>query len=234
MYINCYIFKYLTMKEKDNGITILAKENCDNRISPKETEDRSDISDKNSLKNEEILCSKNEDKNNKIEEQNDNRLKIDEIENNKNEVKLKNCVDKIDLDKNLIVLNKKNLIKINNNKVDININSGMKEYNIINEGVEAVFNNNYFLGSHTRIFYVVLVNINDNNNDINKKNERKLYIFDYLFKFNYENRFLFFANNWEMKLLYSFKFLLKSFIIDLFLFNSFFISWISSFISKFE
>ena len=73
------------MKEKDNGITILAKENCDNRISPKETEDRSDISDKNSLKNEEILCAKNEDKNNKIEEQNDNRLKINEIENNKNE-----------------------------------------------------------------------------------------------------------------------------------------------------
>ena len=72
------------MKEKDNGITILAKENCDNRISPKETEDRSDISDKNSLKNEEILCAKNEDKNNKIEEQNDNRLKINEIENNKN------------------------------------------------------------------------------------------------------------------------------------------------------
>ena len=65
----------------------------------------------------------------------------------------------------------------------------MKEFNIINEGVEAVFNNNYFLGSHTRIFYAILVNINDNNNDINKKNERKLYIFDYLFKFNYKNRF---------------------------------------------
>ena len=141
MYINCYIFKYLTMKEKDNGITILAKENCDNRISPKETDDRSDISDKNSLKNEEISCTKNEDKNNKIEEQNDNRLKINEIENNKNEVKLKNCVDKIDLDKNLIVLNKKNLKEMNTINKEINKKNQLihKKGEIIN-----IYGNNKF------------------------------------------------------------------------------------------
>ena len=74
----------------------------------------------------------------------------------------------------------KNNLNINNNKMNININSNLKEYEIINEGVETVFANNYFLGSHTRIFYVVLVNFN---------NVIKLYIFDYLFKFNYKNRF---------------------------------------------
>ena len=78
------------------------------------------------------------------------------------------------------------------NKDNININLNMNEYDIINEGVETVFAKNYFLGSHTRIFYVVLMNINNNsnnNNAINKKIERKLYIFDYLFKFNYKNKF---------------------------------------------
>ena len=66
------------------------------------------------------------------------------------------------------------------NKINININSDDKNNNIINEGVEVVFENNYFLGSHTRIFYVVLISLNK---------EIKLFIFDYLFKFNYKNRF---------------------------------------------
>ena len=113
----------------------------------------------------------------------DNSNKIESVTGTIYSIIKDNEIEKIDFKK------EKNSIKINNNKVDININSGMKEFNIINEGVEAVFNNNYFLGSHTRIFYAILVNINDNNNDINKKNERKLYIFDYLFKFNYKNRF---------------------------------------------
>ena len=77
---------------------------------------------------------------------------------------------------------------INNNKLNININYNIKENEIINEGVEAVFENNFFLGSHTRIFYAILVNINNKDN-LNKKSERKLYIFDYLFKFDYKNRF---------------------------------------------
>ena len=64
------------------------------------------------------------------------------------------------------------------NKIDINNN--LNNYEIINEGVETIFGDNYFLGSYTRIFYVILINLN---------NEIKLYIFDYLFKFNYKNRF---------------------------------------------
>ena len=59
---------------------------------------------------------------------------------------------------------------------------------IISEGVIAIFANNFFLGSHTRIFYVVLVT-NDNNDRMAKINERELYIMDYLFKFNYKDRF---------------------------------------------
>ena len=77
-----------------------------------------------------------------------------------------NEIEKLDLKK------EKNSLNINNK---MNINSNIKDYEIINEGVETVFANNYFLGSHTRIFYIVLVNLN---------NEIKLYIFDYLFKFN--------------------------------------------------
>ena len=64
------------------------------------------------------------------------------------------------------------------NKIDINNN--LNNYEIINEGVETIFGDNYFLGSYTRLFYVVLIYLN---------NEIKLYIFDYLFKFNYKNRF---------------------------------------------
>ena len=67
---------------------------------------------------------------------------------------------------------------------------------IVNDGVIAIFANNFFLGSHTRIFYVVLVakdntnnNNNNNNNSPSKNNERELYIMDYLFKFNYKDRF---------------------------------------------
>ena len=85
-------------------------------------------------------------------------------------------IEKLKLNKEINDLDK-------NNKDNININFNMNEYDIINEGVETIFAKNYFLGSHTRIFYVVLMNIkNNNNNAINKKIERKLYIFDYLFK----------------------------------------------------
>ena len=92
-------------------------------------------------------------------------------------------IEKLKLNKEINDLDK-------NNKDNININFNMNEYDIINEGVETIFVKNYFLGSHTRIFYVVLMNIkNNNNNAINKKIERKLYIFDYLFKFNYKNKF---------------------------------------------
>ena len=59
--------------------------------------------------------------------------------------------------------------------------------NIIGEGVTAIFANNYFLGSHTRIFYIVVAS--SDNNFQNKKCERQIYIMDYLFKFNYKDRF---------------------------------------------
>ena len=86
--------------------------------------------------------------------------------------------------------NEKYNFDINKNSIEINNDFNTNEFNIINEGVETVFAKNYFLGSHTRIFYVVLMNINSNTgNNHNNKIERKLYIFDYLFKFNYKNKF---------------------------------------------
>ena len=78
--------------------------------------------------------------------------------------------------------------KISLNKNDVNINN-------LNEGVCVTFVNNFFLGSHTRIFYVLLVNGNNNN--------KVLYIFDYLFKFNYENRFRCVPNTPKNDFIYS-------------------------------
>ena len=75
---------------------------------------------------------------------------------------------------------------INNPKNKI-INIYSKNNNIISEGVIAIFANNFFLGSHTRIFYVVLTS--DDNEKYKKKTERQIYIMDYLFKFNYKDRF---------------------------------------------
>ena len=82
-------------------------------------------------------------------------------------------------------LEKCGIINNSKNKI-INIYSNSKT--IINEGVIAIFANNFFLGSHTRIFYVVLV-LNDDYDIIRKKSERQLYIMDYLFKFDYKDRF---------------------------------------------
>ena len=76
---------------------------------------------------------------------------------------------------------------LNNQKNKI-INIYSSNNIIISEGVIAIFANNFFLGSHTRIFYVVLV-LKDNNDIIKKKSERHIYIMDYLFKFNYKDRF---------------------------------------------
>ena len=80
-------------------------------------------------------------------------------------------------------LEKCGIINNSRNKI-INIYSNLNT--IISEGVIAIFANNFFLGSHTRIFYVVLVS---NDIDDKKKTERQLYIMDYLFKFNYKDRF---------------------------------------------
>ena len=75
---------------------------------------------------------------------------------------------------------------INNSRNKIN-NIISNSNNVIAEGVITIFVNNFFLGSHTRIFFVILVS-NDNDKN-NKKTERQIYIMDYLFKFNYKDRF---------------------------------------------
>ena len=145
MFINCYIFKYLTMKEDDNGIFMSKKENLNSDTSPKETEDKSDISDKNSQKSEGTIENKIEEPKIKNEEQDKNKMRQKseikginnkekvknikiiklignnkEIKNDKNQINLKNCINKIDLDKNLIVLNKSNLKEINVTKKELN------------------------------------------------------------------------------------------------------------------
>ena len=75
MFINCYIFKYLTMKEDDNGIFMSKKENLNSDTSPKETEDKSDISDKNSQKSEGTIENKIEEPKIKNEEQDKNKMR---------------------------------------------------------------------------------------------------------------------------------------------------------------
>ena len=82
-------------------------------------------------------------------------------------------------------LEKAGILSNSRNKI-INIYSNTNT--IISEGVISIFANNFFLGSHTRIFYVVLVT-KDNIDIIKKKSERQIYIMDYLFKFNYKDRF---------------------------------------------
>ena len=61
---------------------------------------------------------------------------------------------------------------------------------IICEGVSTIFGNNHFLGSFTRIFYVILIKDEENwgtGSEIEKN--LNLYIIDYLFKFDYKDRF---------------------------------------------
>ena len=77
-------------------------------------------------------------------------------------------------------------IMTNSRNTIINVYSN--SFTLIGEGVISIFANNFFLGSHTRIFYVILVT-KDNNDIIKKKTERQIYIMDYLFKFNYKDRF---------------------------------------------
>ena len=153
MYINCYIFKYLTMKVKDNGIFGGAKENLNMDISPKETDDKTYIADKNLEKSDEIINKKSEDEKiiNQINDNDkmiENKMnKINDKENNKEikedkyQINLKNCINKIDLDKNLIVLNKNNLKEINLlNKENIKKNkTSQKKGEIIN-----IYANNKF------------------------------------------------------------------------------------------
>ena len=162
MFINCYIFKYLTMKVEDNGIFIHKKENSNIDTSPKETEDKSDLSDKNSQKSDGTNENKTEEGNKKSEEQIENKIKQKnengkekvknikiiklignnkDIKNDKNQNNLKNCINNIDLDKNLIVLNKSNLKEINVAKKELN----KKNKTIQKKGeVINIFGNNKF------------------------------------------------------------------------------------------
>ena len=154
------------MKVEDNGILMSKKENLNSDTSPKETEDKSDISDKNSQKSEGTLENqivspkiKNEEQGqNKMRQKNEmnginNKEKVKnikiiklignnkEIKNDKNQINLKNCINKIDLDKNLIVLNKTNLKEINVTKKDLHKKNKTtsKKGEIIN-----IFGNNKF------------------------------------------------------------------------------------------
>ena len=162
MFINCYIFKYLTMKVEDNGIFIHKKENSNIDTSPKETEDKSDLSDKNSQKSDGTNENKTVEGNKKSEEQIENKIKQKnengkekvknikiiklignnkDIKNDKNQNNLKNCINNIDLDKNLIVLNKSNLKEINVAKKELN----KKNKTIQKKGeVINIFGNNKF------------------------------------------------------------------------------------------
>ena len=167
------------MKVEDNGIFIPKKENLNTDVSPKETEDKSDISDKNSQKSDGTNENKIEDRNIKSEEQTQNKMRQingiknkdkvknikiiklignkKDIKNDKNQINLKNGVNKVDLDKNLIVLNKSNLKEINLTKKETNKKNktSLKKGEIIN-----IFGNNKFYYTNKDI-----------NNTINKSYE---------------------------------------------------------------
>ena len=65
------------------------------------------------------------------------------------------------------------------NKIGIKMND--KNYSI-QQNVNVVFSNNFFLGSHSRIFYVITECKNDSK-------EINIYLFDYLFLFDFNDKF---------------------------------------------
>ena len=121
------------MKEKDNGISGLQLKISENNAPPieieskfpsndkiieksegianKKSEDQNQIikdqNQKNIQQNEDIdlLVEKNQLKDNKIKKLSDNK-KNKEIKTDKNQLKVKNGINKIDMENNLIVLNK--------------------------------------------------------------------------------------------------------------------------------
>ena len=75
-----------------------------------------------------------------------------------------------------------NIVKENELKL-INLEKEKKKNNFfINDGITVLFSNNFFYGSYTRIFYVIIVT------EIGSK-KTKIYIFDYLYLFNYNDKF---------------------------------------------
>jgi hypothetical protein len=125
------------MKEKDNGILDSSKEKSDMNISPKETEDKSSIVDKNNEKSDEISNKNEEIQKIKIKDQNQNI----NLKEEKNQIKIKNGINKIDFEKNVIVLNKKNLKELNiiNKEINKKNQTTQKKGEIIN-----IFGNNKF------------------------------------------------------------------------------------------
>ena len=153
------------MKGKDNGIFDHQIEHSKNGVSPKETDEKFNVTDKIISKGDIISNKKEEDQNIKTEEEiekgikqeddidmlndknkvkNNKEMKLSVIENNK-EIKvgkkLKNGINKIDLEKNVIILNKKNLKEINAINKEIN----KKNQTLLKKGeVVNIFGNNKF------------------------------------------------------------------------------------------
>ena len=75
-----------------------------------------------------------------------------------------------------------NIVKENELKL-INLEKEKKKNNcFIHDAITVLFSNNFFYGSHSRIFYVIIIT------EIGSK-KTKIYIFDYLYLFNYNNKF---------------------------------------------
>ena len=135
------------MKEKDNGISGLQLKISENNAPPIEIESKFPSNDKITEKSEGIANKKSEDQNQIIKDQNqkniqqnedidllveknqlkDNKIKKlsdneknKEIKTDKNQLKVKNGINKIDMENNLIVLNKKNLKELNGINKEIN------------------------------------------------------------------------------------------------------------------
>ena len=184
------------MKEKDNGISDIQTENSNINVSAKELESKFDLIEKISEKTIEMSNKKDEEQRKKTEDQIKNSIEqredialingknkikngklliINENSNNKeikserNQLKSKNCINKIDLDKNIIVLNKKNLKELNASNKEINKKSqtAQKKGEIIN-----IFGNNKF-------YYT--------NKDINNTISKSYDIYTKKIEYSYEN-----------------------------------------------
>ena len=162
------------MKEKDNGISDIQTENYNMNVSTKEIQNKFDIIEKISEKSNEILDKNKKDQEikNAFEQREDNNIingknriknvritklneneNIKEIKGDRNQLKTKNCINKIDLEKNLIVLNKKNLKELNviNKEINKKNQTTQKKGEIIN-----IFGNNKFYYTNNDITSTII------------------------------------------------------------------------------
>ena len=187
---NCYIFKYLTMKVKDYGSNDTStKEKMDASFSPSDIDINLDFINKNILSG--FYISKNIEETEKLQKSDHIKDKINQlyenhklfdkkllksdlildniINNNSNispnentNINSNNCINSIDFDKNIIVLNKLHLKEFNNINKEIKNEKKneliSKKGEIINMTINEKFNYNKEVSNSIKTSYEYLTN----------------------------------------------------------------------------